>query len=70
MGDYIVWVLNKYGPMSRNEIKAKIVEHFEKTLNCNRAQGNLQTWEITFLKKLKSCKSIDSRAAKTTFKIS
>ena len=70
MGDYIVWVLNKYGPMSRNEIKAKIYEHFGKTLNCNKAQGNLQTWEITFLKKLKSCKAIDSRAAKTTFKIS
>ena len=70
MKDYIAWVLAKYGPLSRNVLKDKIQEHFEQFLNISKSQGNLMTWEISFLKILKTCKFIDSRSAKTTFKIS
>jgi hypothetical protein len=70
MGDYIAWVLCKYGPLSRFQIKEKINEHFGGTLNNAISHGNLQTWEITFLKKLKTSKFIDSSSAKTFYEIS
>ena len=70
MGDYIAWVLNKHGALPRAKIKEKIGEYFGNSLNDSKSQGNLQTWELTFLKKLKSCKFIDSTFAKTIYKIS
>lgn len=68
MKGFILWVLQKYQRLNRNEIKAKIFEHFERWLNVKTGKGKLKIWEITLLKKLKNCDGIDYTEAKTTFR--
>lgn len=67
MGDYIVWVLGKYGELKKSHIKDRIKEHFGKYLNDEVNQKGVQTWELTFVKKLKTCKFIDFSISKTMF---
>lgn len=70
MGDFIAWVLKKYGPLKKKDLKERISEHFGSFVNTSLGKNSKQIWELTFLKKLKSCNFIDRQLAKTTYEIS
>lgn len=69
MADYILFVVQKYGPMTKKLIKMKISEEFSKFLNVT-LKGKKATWEQTFSKKFKSCKYLDWSSARTVYKVS
>lgn len=67
MSEYILFVIQKFGPMTKKQIKCKIFEEFSKYLNIT-PKGKRATWELTFLKKLKTCKYLDMSTVKTVYK--
>ena len=69
MNDYIAWTLNKYGPLTKAGLKAKVGEHFSQFLS-EKEKNGVKVWEQTFSKKLKSCKNIDFSGSKTMYKTS
>lgn len=60
MIEHIIWALNTFGKLSRNELKSKIREKYGDELNLTiNGESNLQVWEKTLLKKLSKCPMVD-----------